>query len=224
MDILLVEDHHDIAENIADYCEAAGHDLALAVDGVTALRMLQASTFDVVILDVMLPRMDGLTCLQQLREKNNTVPVLMLTARDTLEDKLAGFAAGADDYLVKPFALPELLVRLEALYRRAPQEAKSEHFTIGDLELDVVRHSARRGGRVLQLNRTCFSLLAILARYAPQPVSRHTLEQELWGDERPDSDALRTHIYHLRQIVDKPFNEELLHTVRGVGLRLGPSA
>lgn len=219
MDILLVEDHRDIAENIADFCEARGHELTLAMDGVSALRLLERQRYHVVVLDVMLPRMDGLECLQQLRASGSAIPVLLLTARDTLEDKLAGFAAGADDYLVKPFALPELLVRLEALQRRA-HDTDNPRIELGDLVIDIAAHRVHRSGRELNLNRTCFALLALLARNHGRALSRSAIEHALWGESPPDSDALRTHLYHLRQVVDRPFDRPLIETVRGVGIRL----
>ena len=221
MQILLVEDNRDIAENVADFCEAVGHELVLAMDGVTALRLLEGTRYDVIVLDLMLPRMDGLTFLQQARSAGINIPVLIVTARDTLEEKLAGFAAGADDYLIKPFALPELLARLEALARRHTENPTSSKLCIEGLEIDVENFSVRRDGVVLQLNQTCFRLLVALAQAAPKPLSRKALSQAIWGGDSDDGDALRTHLYHLRKVVDKPFASELIQTIRGVGLRLG---
>ncbi len=222
MDFLLVEDHPDIAENIADFAEARGWRPVLAMDGLSALRLLARQRFDAAVVDVGLPRLDGLACLRRLREDGHRLPVLLLTARDTLDDKLAGFAAGADDYLVKPFAMPELFARLSALVRRIPPAApaSAERIVIGSLEILPGAHLATRDGRVLALNRTCFALLVALARRSPQAVPRAVLEQELWGGRAPDSDALRSHLYLLRQIVDRPFSRPLLGTVRGVGVRL----
>lgn len=220
MHILLVEDHQDLAENIAEFCELHGHELDLAGDGATALRLLERITPDVLVVDVGLPRMDGLTMTQTLRARGRSVPVLMLTARDTLDDKLAGFAAGADDYLVKPFALPELLARLTALVKRGGRDHAAT-VQVGPLLIDARNHLASRDGKTLALNRSCFALLLVLARAAPRPVGRAELERALWPDGAPDSDALRTHIYHLRQVVDRPYPTALVQTVRGVGLRLG---
>ena len=223
MEILLVEDHRDIAENIADYCEARGDELVLAMDGRSALRMLERQQFDVIVLDVMLPRMDGLTCLRSMREQGNATPVLLLTARDTLEDKLAGFAAGADDYLIKPFALPELFVRIQALSRRAKAPAMSEQqrrWEIGDLIIDVDQHTVVRAGRSLHVNKTCFGILVLLAEASPSPVSRQVIEDRIWGSKGENQETLRTHMYHLRQIIDRPFAVPLIETVRGVGVRL----
>jgi len=218
--VLIVEDDFDIAENIADYLEELGHLVDFARDGISGMHLALTQEFDAIILDVMLPGMDGLNFCSKLRkEGNKSTPVLMLTARDTLNDKLAGFNAGADDYLVKPFALEELAVRLEALTRRRPG-MPGERLLVADLALDTGRMAVTRSGKQIILNRACFRILTLLMQAFPNVVSRKDLEHALWGDMPPGSDALRTHIYALRKAVDKPFNTSLLETVHGMGYRL----
>lgn len=218
--ILVVEDNYDIAENISDYLEAEGNILDFAMDGIGGLHLALTKDFDAIVLDVMLPGMDGLTFCRKLRkEGGKQIPILMLTARDTLEDKLAGFDAGTDDYLVKPFALEELAARLYALVRRT----KSTEYTrirIADLELDTGSMKVFRAGQPIELNRACMKILTILMKAHPNLVERKELEHELWGDMPPGSDALRSHIYALRLAIDKPFKTPLLQTVHGVGYRL----
>ncbi|MEM1203993.1 MAG: response regulator transcription factor [Acidobacteriota bacterium] len=221
MRVLIVEDHRDIAANIADFLEARGAEPDFAYDGLGGLHLALTNEYDAIVLDVMLPGMDGLDFARRLRgDAGSSTPILMLTARDTLADKLAGFEAGTDDYLVKPFDLQELAVRLDALVRRT-RPSPRRRLRYADLELDPSTHSARRGGVELSLNRTSFLLLRTLLEAAPGVVARRDLERALWGDEPPDSDALRSHIYLLRRSVDRPFSgPDLLHTVHGVGYRL----
>lgn len=169
-----------------------------------------------------MPRMDGPEVLRRLREEHHSeVPVIMLTARDELPDKIAGFRAGADDYLTKPFALPELEVRLDALLIRAGGRGRSKLLSVADLRLDLATLEASRGGRPLHLYPACRKLLEVLMQASPAAVTRERLEQALWGDEPPDGDMLRSHIYDLRRSVDGPFAEKLLHTLPRVGYRLG---
>ena len=218
--LLIVEDNPDIAENIADYLESKGHILDFAMDGIGGLHLALTQDYDVIVLDIMLPGMDGLTFCRELREKGEKqTPVLMLTARDTLADKLKGFDAGADDYLVKPFAMQELDARLEALAKRYNRVQKS-CLAVADLELDTGRMEVKRAGKTIELNKTCLKILTILFKAYPNVVSRKELELALWGDMLPGSDALRSHIYTLRNAIDKPFNNPLLETVHGIGYRL----
>jgi len=217
--ILIVEDNPDIAENIADYLEDRGHTLDFAMDGIGGLHLAITQDYDVIILDVMLPGMDGLTFCRKLRkEGGKQTPVLMLTARDTLDDKLEGFDAGADDYLVKPFALEELTARLGALVRRS--EGISQQLRVADLAFDTGRMKVYRAGKEIKLNRVCLKILQILMQAYPNAVKRTDLEQALWGDMPPGSDALRSHIYALRHAVDKPFGTPLIQTLHGLGYRL----
>jgi DNA-binding response OmpR family regulator len=218
--ILIVEDNADIAENIGDYLEKKGHVLDFAMDGIGGLHLALTHDIDVIVLDIMLPGMDGLTFCRKLRkEADNKTPVIMLTARDTLLDKLEGFDAGADDYLVKPFALEELAVRIGVLARRSGQ-ISSTQLCVADLEVDIGKMQVQRAERKIELNRACLKILVMLMRAHPNVVTRQELEQALWGDEPPGSDALRSHIYALRSAIDKPFKHSLLETVHGVGYRL----
>jgi DNA-binding response OmpR family regulator len=221
MQILVVEDNRDIAENIADYFEPLGHTLDFAADGLTGLHLAVTRRFDVIVLDVMLPGMDGMTLCRKLREEaGDTTPILMLTARDQLDDKLAGFRAGSDDYLVKPFSVKELEVRLQALVKRASPQARQKVLSVADLEFNSDTQQARRGGVLLDLNPIQRKLLELLLSNSHRVVTREELEQHIWGGTPPDSDVLRTHIYGLRNAIDKHYVPKLLHTVHGSGYRL----
>jgi DNA-binding response OmpR family regulator len=220
MRILIVEDNIDIAENIADYLEAQGHMTDYAMNGIGGLHLALTQNFDAIVLDIMLPGMDGLTFCRKFRQEGGKrTPILMLTARDTLDDKLAGFESGTDDYLVKPFALEELTARLQALVRRGAPYAP-ELLRVADLELDTGGMKVRREGRTIELNRACLSILTMLMKAHPNVVRRKDIEYDLWGDMPPGSDALRSHIYTLRQAIDKPFQTPLLETVHGIGYKL----
>lgn len=218
--ILIVEDNPDLAKNIADFFESQGHLLDFAMDGIGGLHLALTEDYDVIILDIMLPRMDGLTFCRKLREEGGKqTPVLMLTARDTLSDKLEGFNAGADDYLVKPFELEELAARIQALVRRSDPMVK-EILQIADLEVDIGKMQVHRANRQIDLTRICFKILKILMQASPNVVSRKEIEHSLWRDMPPGSDALRSHIYSLRQAIDKPYERHLIHTVHGIGYKL----
>jgi DNA-binding response OmpR family regulator len=221
MRILVVEDHRDIAENIGDYLGPKGHEIDYAADGVTGLHLAVTHSYDVIVLDLMLPALDGMSLCRKLREEaKRDTPVLMLTARDQLDDKIEGFRAGADDYLVKPFALKELEIRLEALRRRGTSAVTSRALKVGDLEFDPDTQVVKRGGKRLELNPSLRRLLGVLMTHTNRVVRRDELEATLWGEDRPDADVLRAHIYALRSIIDKPFERKLLHTVHGTGYRL----
>lgn len=217
---LIVEDNRDICENIAAYLQKHSYILDFAYDGITAMHLVLTNPFDVIVLDLMLPGIDGLSFCQKLRtEAKLTTPVLMLTARDTLDDKLKGFAAGADDYLVKPFALQELHARLQALYKRS--HGKTDLLlTVADLTLDTRTLEVHRAGRLIDVNPTCLKLLQRLMEQSPSVVTRDTLETLLWADEPPEGDALRSHMYKLRQAIDRPFARPLIHTVHRIGYRI----
>jgi len=222
MRILIVEDHPDILANLYGFLEPKGHVLDSAHNGYGGLALASENQYDVIILDIMLPGLNGLELCQKLRtELGNATPVLMLTARDSLPDKVAGFDSGADDYLVKPFSLVELEVRLKALVRRSEgKHALPAKLRVGDLVFDPETQEASRAGTPITLTKTGYTLLRCLMAAAPRIVERETLEQAVWGDDRPDSDALRTHIHALRQAIDKPFPVAMLRTVAGVGYRL----
>ena len=222
MRILIVEDHPDILANLYGFLEPKGHQLDSARNGYGGLALASEHDYDVIVLDVMLPGLNGLELCQKLRaELGKSTPVLMLTARDSLTDKVAGFDSGADDYLVKPFSLVELEVRLKALVRRS-SSAHATHATMrfGELSYNPDTQEAARAGVPVTLTRTGYTLLRALLGAAPRIVTRETLEQAVWGDDRPDSDALRTHIHALRQAIDKPFATPMLQTVAGVGYKL----
>ena len=218
--VLIVEDNRDICANIAAYLEKHSYILDFAYDGISAMHLALTNPFDVIVLDLMLPGMDGLSFCKKLRaDANIDKPVLMLTARDTLEDKLKGFEAGADDYLVKPFALQELHARLQALYKRS--HGKTDNLlTVGELTLNRSTLQVHRGGQRVDLNPTCMKLLQRLMEEAPAVVDRDALETLLWADELPDGDALRSHMYKLRQAIDRPFDSPLIHTVHRIGYRI----
>ena len=219
-DILVVEDNADLASNIIDYLEALGHRLHYAADGESALREALVNPVDIILLDLALPKRDGLSvCAEMRRRADRRVPILMLTARDTLDDKLAGFASGADDYLVKPFSLAELAARVAALARR-PQLGQLHRFSVGPLTIDRQARVATRNGRMLRLTPLLWELLLLLAEAWPHPVTRDEATLRLWGDEPPSSDSLRAHVHLLRQVVDKPFDIPMIETVHSIGFRL----
>jgi DNA-binding response OmpR family regulator len=221
LNILVVEDNRDLAANIVDYLEERGHRVDAAPDGVTGLRLAAGGDFDVIILDLTLPRMDGLTLCRRLRgEAGKPTPVLILTARGTLDDKAAGFDCGADDYVVKPFELRELEMRLQALARRARAGEGLRLLQVADLAFDLAALRVRRGERAIELPAIPLRILELLMKRSPQVVWRREVEQAVWGDSPPDSDALRVHIHTLRTAIDPPGAVPLLHTIRGVGYRL----
>jgi DNA-binding response OmpR family regulator len=218
--ILIIEDNIDISENIADYLESKGHILDFAFDGISGLHLALTEEYDVIILDLMLPGMDGIELCQKLRKTNvKPIPILMLTARDTLKDKLEGFEAGADDYMVKPFALEELEARLKALVRRFNEKPVAT-LSVADLELNLNTMTLHLAGLPIELNRTCMKILKILMQASPNLVTRKDLEFALWGDMLPGSDVLRSYIYLIRRKIDTPFRSELLHTIHGTGYKL----
>ena len=220
LNVLLVEDQLSIAKNIADYMEAKGHVFDFATNGKQGLTLALAHNYDLILLDLNLPVMDGLEICRQLREKaDRHIPILMLTARDSIEDKVTGFGAGADDYLTKPFQLQELEVRCLALSRRHLLQTANT-LTLGPLMIDRTRKQVTRDGQPLALHAMGLKILTILAEAYPQVVSRSQLLQKIWGDEPTESDAMRSHIYQLRNILDKPFAHPLLKTVHGVGFVL----
>ena len=221
MKILVVEDNRDIAANIADYLEPLGFVLDFAADGLEGFRLMQEDTFDAIVLDVMLPGIDGFSLCQKLREELQLgTPVIMLTARDQLEDKLHGFEVGVDDYLVKPFSVKELEARLRALGKRGSGDSHAQELVGGDLCYNSTTLKATRMGKELELNPIQRKILEFLMRNSNRVVLRAELEHLIWKDELPDGDVLRSHIYSLRNIIDKPFAEKLLHTIHGSGYRL----
>ena len=219
--VLLVEDHTDIAEMVFAYLERRGYEADYAGDGVTGLHLAVTNDYEVIILDLMLPGLDGLEVCQKLRnDARRNTPILMLTARDTLQDKIAGLDAGADDYLVKPFNIEELEARIRALVRRHRGEVTTEVLRAGDLQLDTGTLEVSRAGIPITVTPIGLRILTILLRASPKVVSRRELERQVWGDILPDSDALRSHLYNLRKVVDRPFDTPLLQTVQSAGYRI----
>ncbi|MGR5095951.1 response regulator transcription factor [Vibrio maritimus] len=218
---LLIEDDIDLAEAISDYMEVDNIEFDFAYNGVSGLELASTNHYDVILTDINMPKMNGLTMTQTLRTQGVATPILMLTARDTLEDKLTGFQAGSDDYLVKPFAMEELKVRLQALARRGLTSVSK--LTIGDLSIDLQTHLAVRGGQELRLPPVCWKMLACLAKHSPNVVSKTQLEQAIWQDDIPAADSLKVHLFKLRQVVDAPFDTKLIHTIHGVGIALRES-
>lgn len=218
LQVLLVEDDRDLAESVADYLSLEGMQCDHAYNGQAGLSLATQQHYDVVLLDIMLPRLDGLNVCERLRANGVDTPVLMLTARDTLADKVAGFQAGTDDYLVKPFALEELVVRTYALAKRRSGQVR--RLQVADLVLDLDQCCASRAGTQLKLTPSSLTLLETLLRASPAVVSRQQLEHALWAGESPDSNSLKVHLYYLRQQVDKPFAQTLIHTVAGQGVSL----
>ncbi len=221
MRLLVIEDNRSLVANLFDYFEARGHALDAAPDGVTGLHLATTQAYEAIVLDWMLPRMDGREVLRRLRETHaSDVPVIMLTARDELPDKIAGFRAGADDYLTKPFELPELEVRLDAVLARTRGRGRSRLLQVADLKLDLSTLEASRAGQPLHLYPACRKLLEVLMQASPGAVTRDRLEYALWGDSPPDGDMLRSHVYELRRSVDGPFPVKLIQTLPRVGYRL----
>ncbi|HOV57351.1 MAG TPA: response regulator transcription factor [Rhodanobacteraceae bacterium] len=220
MRVLVIEDNNDIATNIGDYLEDRGHVVDFAGDGVTGLHLAVVNDFDVIVLDLSLPGMDGLEVCKKLRqEARKQTPVLMLTARDALEHKLSGFDSGADDYMTKPFALQELEARITVLARRGKGQ-QSRVLQVADLSYNLDTLTVARGGKAIQLNPIGLKLLHILMESSPSVVTRQDLEHRVWGEELPDSDSLRVHIHGLRAAIDKPFGKPLIQTRHGIGYRM----
>lgn len=217
--VLLVEDDLDLAQTVVDFLELESVICDHASNGVAGLELLQQNRYDVLLLDLNLPRMGGISVCKQLRETGVDMPILMLTARDQLQDKVAGFEAGTDDYLVKPFELDELILRVNALAKR--RSGQMQVLTFADVEMNLTARTVTRQGQAIKLSPIGWRLLEQLLRAAPGILSKAQLEQGVWGDDIPDSNALKVHLYHLRKAMDAPFDRPLIHTFsgHGVGLR-----
>ncbi len=217
--VLVVEDEAELARCIFEFLEPQGYVLDHAADGLTGLHLAAVNDYDVLLLDINLPGINGFEICQRLRDDaKQTTPILMMTARDTLDDKLNGFDKGADDYLVKPFDLPELEVRLRKLVGRAATKAKM--LNVGSLSFNVGQLHAERDGKKLVLSRIGERILEKLMRSYPDVVQKSELEAVVWGDEPPEGDALRSHIYSLRRALDEGANHKMLTTVHRLGYRL----
>lgn len=219
--LLIIEDNPELVANLYSFFEPLGYVLDDARDGATGLRLATENDYDAILLDLMLPRLDGMTLCQKLRQEfQNPVPILMLTARDPIDDRVQGLALGADDYLIKPFSLRELDARIQALVRRAQGRQVQGTLAWEDLQVDTRAPQAWRQGQAISLTPSTHKLLLCLMRAAPAVVRKQEMEYLLWGDDPPDSGALRTHIHELRQHADRNFPFTLIETVHGVGWRL----
>ena len=219
--VLIVEDHQDLAANIGDFLEAGGMTVDFAADGITALQLCSQNRFDAIVLDIMMPGIDGYeVCLRIRNELQQDMPIIMLTARDTLDDKLTGFDQGADDYLIKPFEMKELEARLISHIRRHRGDMDTKSLTIADMVFEPKTMRVTRSGEAIKLSPIMLQILRILMRESPNLVSREKLEAEIWGEDTPDSDTLRSHLYNLRKLIDKPYKQHLLHTIPGIGYKL----
>ncbi len=216
--LLIVEDDMALASSIGEWFELDGHRCDYAADGQAALELIARADFDVMLLDVRLPRMDGIEVARRIRSQGNTTPILMLTARDAIEDRVTGLDAGADDYVVKPFALVEVAARVRVLSRRRTGEV--QRLKIGSLELLINEHRVRREDREIELSPIGWRLLETLARSSPIPVDRETLSFAAWGDEPPEANNLKVQMFKLRKAIDKPFGTSMIETVKGRGYRL----
>ena len=225
MRILIIEDDPAIAANLYDFLEARGHVADTAADGVTGLHLAVTGAFDAIVLDVGLPGMDGATLCRKLRdEAQNDTPVLMLTARDTLADKLQGFAHGADDYLVKPFALTELDARLSALHKRHTRQVTRKMLAAGELTLDPETFAIRFAGNDVKLPPKCVRLLETLMARPNRVFSRSELETAVWGEEQETSNTLRSHLHVLRRELVSAGGYDPIENVHGLGYRLVPKS
>lgn len=224
MTILLVEDEKKLAAAVSQGLTASGYDVTIANSGEEGFYLLHSHEFELVLLDVMLPRRNGIEVLKDMRRGGFKMPVLILTSRDSIEDRVLGLDAGADDYLVKPFASPELLARVRALLRRGRVAPSTEaKFQVSDLELDVAKRIARRGSQLLDLTAREFSLLEYLLANEGRVVSRDMLARDVWKETSrytPLDNVIDVQIARLRRKIDDPFPEKLLHTVRGIGFVL----
>jgi len=222
LQLLLVEDDIDLATAVIDYFELERIQCDHAANGLSGFNLIKSNHYDAVILDLNLPKMDGLTVCNTLRAEGVDVPILMLTAKDTLDDKLQGFAKGADDYLVKPFAMEELIVRIKVLSRRRSGQAKK--LCISGLTLDNEQQTVTRDGKRLKLSPISFKILETLMLASPNPVNREKLIQAVWGEEQPDSNSLKVHMFNLRKAVDgqgdDKYPTKLIHTLVGYGFVL----
>lgn len=219
LSLLLIEDDIDLANTVVEYLELESIQCDHASNGAAGLHVMQQQCFDVLLLDLNLPRIDGLGVCQTLRKQGDDTPILMLTARDQLQDKIDGFAVGTDDYLVKPFELAELVVRVKALAKRRSGQVRVLRFE--DLEMDLGERVVRRSQQVLKLSPINWKILQHLLHIAPSVASKQDLERKVWGDDPPDSNALKVHIHNLRKIIDSPFPTALIQTIPGHGFALG---
>ncbi|ELO1772560.1 response regulator transcription factor [Vibrio fluvialis] len=215
---LLVEDDIDLATALIDYMSLEEIECDFAADGQVGYNLIMANRYDVIVLDLNLPKIEGLVVCERIRERGIETPVLMLTARDTLDDKLQGFSHGADDYLVKPFAMEELMVRIQVLAKR--RSGQVSKLRVADLELDLAQRKVMRAGQEIKLSPIAIKILELLMREYPSGVSREKIALNVWGDEQPDSNSLKVHMFNLRKQIDKEGLEPLIHTLPGYGFAI----
>ncbi|WP_420337082.1 response regulator transcription factor [Roseibium sp.] len=218
LSLLLIEDNADFAETLADYLCEVNMYCEVANNGFSGLAFAQDREFNVILLDLNLPRLNGIEVCKKLRQNGVDTPVIMITSRDKLDDKIEGFGVGTDDYLVKPFEFTELVLRVKNLANRKSGESKL--VVVGPLTLNLARRQAKRGKRVLKLTPTGWKILLHLARKSPRVVGYDELECLVWGENPPDSNSLKTHLFNLRRQVQKPFEKPLLQSIRAVGVCL----
>ena len=217
LNILVVEDNKEILTNITLYLENKNHIIDCADNGMTAMYLIGNNNYDIIILDIMLPGdADGYDICKTMRDCGNNTPVIMLTAKDSIDERLEGFESGADDYLIKPFSLDELDARIRSLHKRAAGFTK-KILSVKDLSFDTETYTVIRGNQKIELNKMLYNLLALLMRSSPNVVKKEVIEKRLWGDNIPESAVLKTTVRMLRKKIDVPFNEELIQTVRGIG-------
>jgi DNA-binding response OmpR family regulator len=220
MRILLAEDERKVAEHVRAGLAAEGYAVDLVASGDEALWMAATNPYDALVLDIMMPGADGFSVVRQLRRKQVFTPVIFLTARSEVEDRVRGLDVGADDYLTKPFSLSELLARLRALLRRQRAQPMNT-LRLADLELDLLTHEARRGGETIELTRREFALLEFLFSASPRAVSRTAITEHVWDQHfNSDTNVVNVYIKMLRRKIDLPGRQPLIHTVRGVGFAL----
>ncbi|MDQ6436905.1 response regulator transcription factor [Mesorhizobium sp. LHD-90] len=221
MKILVIEDDREAADYLQKALSEAGHTVHLAGDGDTGYTLADTGNYDVMVVDRMLPRRDGLSVIAGLRSRGNTTPVLILSALGEVDDRVTGLRAGGDDYLTKPYAFSELLARIEVLCRRANSKDAETLYRVGDLELDRLSHTVRRAGREIVLQPREFKLLEYLMRHAAQVVTRTMLLENVWDYHfDPQTNVIDVHVSRLRSKIEKGFDSPILHTVRGAGYML----
>jgi two-component system OmpR family response regulator len=225
MRVLVIEDDRDAAQFIQKSLKESGHSADVAGDGETGLALAQEGKYDILLVDRMLPRLDGLSVVKELRSQGNRTPVLILSALGDVDDRVKGLRAGGDDYLTKPYAYSELLARIEALARRAVPEEQETRYVVGDLVLDRLSHRVTRGGEAIQLQPREYRLLEYLMKHAGQVVTRTMLLENVWDYHfDPQTNVIDVHVSRLRAKIDKGFDKPLLHTVRGAGYMIGDGA
>ncbi len=222
MRVLVIEDEPGIAQFVCQGLRESGYAVDLASNGEEGLDYALVAEYDAIVLDILLPKINGLKLLEQMRSQGIKVPVLLLTALDTVEDRVKGLNAGADDYLIKPFAFSELLARIQALLRRPPLQLGTV-LRVGDLEMDTARREVSRAGRLIELSQREFALLEYLMRHPCQVLTRTQIAEHIWNfDFFNESNVVDVYIGYLRRKLDRGFNQSLIHTLRGVGYRIAP--